>query len=795
MTINKVAVIGSGVMGSGIAAQVANAGIPVVLLDIKLPDKDLAKAAVEKLLKTDPAPFMHPRNAGLITTGNLDDDLNLLADVDWIIEVVLEDLKVKHATYEKLNKVRKKGSIISSNTSTIPLHNLAEPFGDDFAKDFLITHFFNPPRYMKLLELVTSPKTRADIAKEVEQFCDVNLGKGVVKCHDTPGFIANRLGVFWMQAGVNAAIEQNVSIEIADAVMSKPVGIPKTGIFGLIDLVGVDLMPKLATSMLSTLPDHDEYRKIYKDFPFVGGMIAAGYTGRKGKGGFYRLDDNRKKQALKLDANSFAETQYKLADKVSGLASVDAGKQGLRSVLTAPDAGGKYAYDVLTKTLAYAASLVPEIADTIADVDEAMRLGYNWKRGPFEMIDELGADWFAEELKKQNIAVPKLVEMVGNGSFYKIENGEQFYFGTDGKYHQIIRPDGVLLLKDIKLKSKPVFKTASAALWDIGDGALCLEFTGKMNALDDQVFAAIDYAVKVTGPDKQFKALVVYNEGSAFSAGANLGLALFAANIALWPQIEELVAGGQRAYKSLKFAPFPVVSAPSGLALGGGMEILLHSDHVQADAETYCGLVEVGVGFIPGWGGCKEMLLRYQAMESRKNRHAVRSVTGKDNIWFSPNVSPMGAMRQAFETIGTAKVAKSAADAKDIGYFRDSDGITMNRNRLLYDAKKKALEMVAGYQPPVQRDDIRLSGASGKYALDMAVADLVKSGKATPYDVVVCESLAKVLSGGAKGDWTNPMTEDDILKLERDEFMKLARNPETLARIEHMLDTGKPLRN
>ncbi len=795
MTINKVAVIGSGVMGSGIAAQVANAGLPVVLLDIKLPDKDLAKSAVEKLLKTDPAPLMHPRNAHLITTGNLDDDLNLLSDVDWIIEVVLEDLKVKHTTYEKLNSVRKKGSIISSNTSTIPLHNLAEPFGDDFAKDFLITHFFNPPRYMKLLELVTSPKTRPEIASEIEQFCDVKLGKGVVKCHDTPGFIANRLGVFWMQAGVNAAIEHNVSIEIADAVMSKPVGIPKTGIFGLIDLVGVDLMPKLATSMLSTLPENDEYRAIYKDFPFIHDMIAAGYTGRKGKGGFYRLDDKKKKQALKINADKFTDGDYKPADKISGLASVESGKQGLRAVVTADDAGGKYAYDVLMRTLAYAASLVPEIADTVADVDEAMRLGYNWKRGPFEMIDELGAEWFAAELKKLNRPVPKLVEMVGSGAFYKIEDGNQFYFGTDGKYHAVTRPDGVLLLKDIKLKSKPVFKTSSAALWDIGDNVLCLEFTGKMNALDDQVFAAIDQAVKITGEGKQFKALVVYNEGSVFSAGANLGLALFAANIALWPQIEELVAGGQRAYKSLKFAPFPVVSAPSGLALGGGMEILLHSDHVQADAETYCGLVEVGVGFIPGWGGCKEMLLRYQAAESKRSRHDVQGVTGKEKMWFSPDISPMGAVRQAFETIGTAKIAKSAADAKDIGYFRDSDGVTMNRNRLLFDAKTKALKLADGYTPPVQRDDIRLPGPTAKYALDMAVADMRKSGKASPYDVVVCSSLARVLSGGDKADWTQPMKEDDILKLEREEFMKLARNPETLARIEHMLDTGKPLRN
>ncbi len=785
MTINKIAVIGSGVMGSGIAAQVANAGVPVVLLDIKLPDKDLAKGAVEKMLKTDPAPFMHPKNAKLITTGNLDDDLDLLKDVDWIIEVVLEDIKIKHATYEKLNKVRKKGSVISSNTSTIPLHNLTEPFGKEFANDFLITHFFNPPRYMRLLELVVGKDTRPEIIKEVAEFCDVKLGKGVVNCHDTPGFIANRLGVFWMQQGVNVAVEKNVPIEIADAVMSKPVGIPKTGIFALIDLVGVDLMPKLADSMLSTLPEGDEYRKIYKDFPFIHQMIAAGYTGRKGKGGFYRLDDKRKKQALKLNADTFAEEQYKLADKVSGLASVDAGKQGLRAVVTAEDIGGQYAYEVLLPTLAYAASLVPEIADTIADVDEAMRLGYNWKRGPFEMIDELGAEWFAGELKKLNIAVPKLVEQVGTGSFYKVEDGKQFYFGTDGKYHALTRAEGVLLLKDIKLNSKPVFKTGSAALWNIGDGVLCLEFTAKMNALDDQVFAAIDWAVKNTGPDKTYKALVVYNEGSVFSAGANLGLALFAANIALWPQIEELVAGGQRAYKSLKFAPFPVVSAPSGLALGGGCEILLHSDHVQAHAETYCGLVEVGVGFIPGWGGCKEMILRLQA-EERKNTQ---------QMWFSPKNTPMGATRKAFEIIGTAQVAKSASEAKSIGYFRESDGITMNRDRLLFDAKQKALQLAENYAAPEPQNEIRLAGPTAKMALDMAVADLRKSGKASPYDVVVCDSLAKVLSGGDKADWTKPIKEDDLLKLEREEFMKLAKNPETLARIEHMLDKGKPLRN
>ena len=800
MGIQKVAVIGSGVMGSGIAAQIANAGIPVVLLDIVPKDASdrsmLAKGAVARMLKADPAPFMIAKAAKLITPGNMEDDLGLLSDCDWIVEVVLEDLKIKHATYEKIQKHRKKGSIVSSNTSTIPLHILTEPFGDALAKDFLITHFFNPPRYMRLLELVIGPKTRKDATETIRNFCDINLGKGVVQCHDTPGFIANRLGVFWLTAGINEAINLGVSVEGADAVMSKPVGIPKTGIFGLIDLVGIDLMPHLAESLLSTLPQEDEYRKIFIDYPFVHAMIKAGYTGRKGKGGFYRLDPKstgkKSKQSLNLNKDSFDENASYRASEKPVLGSVDAGKQGLRAVVTHDDIGGQYAWKVLSQTLSYAASLVPEIADHIADVDEAMRLGYNWKFGPFEMIDQLGAEWFAEKLKNEGRPVPDLLKKVGGGTFYKIENGKQHYFGTDGKYHPVIRPDGVLLLRDIKLGSKPVYKTTSAALWNIGDGVVCVEFTGKMNALDNDVFDVYAHAIKLIGDGSgQYKAMVVYNEGTHFSAGANLGLAIFAMNIGLWPQIEELIAGGQRAYKALKFAPFPVVAAPSGMALGGGCEILLHADHVQAHAETYTGLVEVGVGLIPGWGGCKEMILRFQERE----RAQYKKATGGERLWFSPMNTPMGAVRQAFETIGTAKVAKSAAEAKEIGYFRDHDGITMNRDRLLFDAKQKALELAKGYKAPEPVKEIRLPGPTGKYALDMAVSDLRKSGKASPYDVFVCDLLARVLSGGDKSDWTVPVSEDDILKLEISEFMKLVKNEGTMNRVEHMLETGKPLRN
>jgi 3-hydroxyacyl-CoA dehydrogenase len=799
MSIEKVAVIGSGVMGSGIAAQIANANIPVILFDI-VPDgaedrSVIAKTAISKMLKADPAPFMHKRNAKLVTPANLEDDLALLADCDWIIEVVIEDIKIKHATYEKINKHRKKGSIVSSNTSTIPLHNLIEGLGNEFAADFMITHFFNPPRYMRLLELVVGKGTRDDAVEMVKNFCDVKLGKGVVHCNDTPGFIANRLGVFWLQAGVNEAIEQNISIEVADAVMSKPVGIPKTGIFALIDLVGIDLMPHLAESMHSTLPENDEYRKSYKDHQFIHQMIEAGYTGRKGKGGFYRLDPDagkkRLKQALSIDPDKFDESMYGKATKPK-LASVSAGRKGLRAVVETDDEGGRYAWKVLSRVLAYAASLVPEIADNIAAVDEAMRLGYNWKKGPFEMIDDLGADWFAGKLKEENIEVPELLAKLGDGTFYRIEGGKRQYFGVDGKYHDIERPDGVLLLSDIKLSSDPLYKTASASLWDVGDGVLCVEFTGKMNTLDEQVFDVYQKAIKMIGDGSgEYKALVIYNEASHFSAGANLGLALFAINVALWGQIESLIAGGQKTYMDLKYAPFPVVGAPSGLALGGGCEILLHCDAVQAHAETYTGLVEVGVGLVPGWGGCKEMILRHMAREQDN----YDKVSGGKQIWFSPKNTPMGPVRSAFETIGMAKVAKSAQEARDLLILRDSDGITMNRDRLLFDAKQKALELAENYEAPQPVEDLTLPGPSGKYALDMAVGDLKKNGKATPYDVVVSDHLATILTGGEDADITTHVSEQDLLDLELVEFKKLVRNEGTMARVEHMLNTGKPLRN
>ncbi|HEU0118435.1 MAG TPA: 3-hydroxyacyl-CoA dehydrogenase NAD-binding domain-containing protein [Alphaproteobacteria bacterium] len=774
--IQKVAVIGSGVMGAQIAAHVTNAGIPVLLLDIVPKDASdrnaLAKGAIEKLQKMDPAPFMHSRNAKLVTAGNLEDDLDKLKDVDWIIEAVLENPQIKSDLYKKVDAKRKAGSIVSSNTSTIPLNVLIGGQSEQFARDFLITHFFNPPRYMRLLELVTGPKTRPDAIEVIRDFGDRNLGKGVVNCKDTPGFIANRLGVFFLQNAVNVAIDMGITVEEADAVFSKPVGMPKTGIFGLLDLIGIDLMPLIAKSFLATLPPDDTYRVINKEQPLINKMIADGYTGRKGKGGFYRLIKNetgKVKESIDLKTGN-----YHVSNKVK-LPTVEAAGKNLRALCEGQDKISKFTWAVLSAALAYAAALVPQIADDILSVDRAMQLGFNWKFGPFELIDKLGAGWFAERLKADGKVVPDLLQKAAGKSFYRVENGKLEYLTTAGEYKVVQRPQGVLLLSDIKRGSKPVTKNGSASLWDIGDGILCLEFTSKMNAIDPDTLGMVSKAVEtITNSKGQWKGLVVHNESENFSVGANLGLALFAINIAMWPAIENLVKQGQDAYHALRFAPFPSVAAPAGMALGGGCEITLHCSAVQAHAETYIGLVEVGVGLIPGWGGCAQMLGRAFAAKKR----------------FGGPIPPVS---HVFETVSVAKVAKSAFDAQDLMYLRHSDGITMNRDRLLYDAKQRVLDLAKDYQPPKPLE-LNLPGPTGRAALGLAVEGFKLLGKALPHDVTVSKALAAVLCGG-EHDLTTVTTEEQILALERREFIKLVHTPESIARIAHMLGTGKPLRN
>jgi 3-hydroxyacyl-CoA dehydrogenase len=771
--IRKTAVIGAGVMGAGIAAQFANAGVPVLLLDI-VPNgatnrNALAEGAIAKMLKTEPAPFMSTRAAKLVTPGNIEDHLAQLAECDWIVEAIVERLDVKQALYRQIDAVRRPGTAVSSNTSTIPLKLLTEGMSEAFERDFLITHFFNPPRYMRLLEIVAGKHTDSGLAAAVGDFADRVLGKSIVRCKDSPGFIANRLGIYWLQVGVIEAIDAGLTVEEADAVIGKPMGIPKTGVFGLIDLVGLDLMPHINASLAKGLPPSDAFHAANRDLPLISRMITEGFIGRKGKGGFYRL--NRAGGAKTKEAIDLASGEYR-PERRPELPELATASKDLRAFLSSDSKLGRYAWRVLGQTLRYAAGLVPEAADDINAIDEAMRLGYNWRWGPFELIDRLGAGWLADKLAADGLSVPPLLRAAGAQAFYRLHEGRRQYLGTDGAYRDVERPTGVVMLEDIKRVAKPVLKNASAAVWDIGDGVLCFEFTSKSNSLDDQILQLLGKTIAMV--QDKYKALVIYNEGRDFSVGANLGLAIFAANIAAWGEIEKILSAGQQTYKALKYAPFPVVSAPAGMALGGGCEILLHSDAVQAHAESYIGLVEAGVGVVPGWGGCKEMLTRWSASGLLPR-------------------GPMPAPAKVFEIVSTATVSKSAANARELLFLRPSDGITMNRYRLLADAKALALKLADHYVPP-KPVDLKLPGPAGKLAFTTAAQSFHQRGIATDHDLIVAEELAGVLSGGST-DLVDLVTEDQLLSLERAAFMRLVKTEGTLARIEHQLVTGKPLRN
>ena len=772
--IRKAAVIGAGTMGSGIASHLSNAGVPVVLLDI-VPEGSgdpsaLAKAAVERMLVSSPPAFMHPDNARLITPGNIDDDLSSIADADWIAEAVVERLDVKRALYEAVDAVRAPGSIVTSNTSTIPLAMLTDGMPESLKRDFCITHFFNPVRYMRLLEIVTGPATRSDVVEVLTEFCDVELGKGVVPCRDTPGFLGNRIGVFALQVGIVEAARAGLTVEEADAIMGRPMGIPKTGVFGLYDLIGLDLMLDVVASLAGALGSDDPFQAVTGGIPSVAELVARGHTGNKGGAGFYRevrVNGELRREALDLDSG-----EYRSATRPRP-AAADAGEtEGLRALVEYPDKYGRFAWRVLARTLAYAASLLPEVGTDIVPMDEAMKLGYSWSRGPFEMIDELGAAWFRDRLRAEGLSVPPIVEMVDGSSLYRAAGDHLEHLGYDGGYHVLTRAPGVERLGDIRRTATAVIENQAASLWDVGDGVACLEFHTKANALVPDSMALMRESLSVV--EERFTALLVHNDAPHFSVGFNLEFALAHAKRGAWDTLDKALREFQETTTAIKYAPFPVVAAPAGTSLGGGFEVLLHCDALQAHANTVMGLVETLVGLVPSGGGCKELLHRWCGDGSDAEELVA------------------GALR-VFELIGMGKTATSPMEGQPYRFFLSRDRSTMNRDRLLGEAKKHAMELARNYSPPA-KTGVSAVGPAGRQAMLELLEKLNGRGITTPHDLVVGEHLAQVLCGGgaAAGQM---LVDEDLCALERDAFIALAGMPATLARIEHMLSEGRPLRN
>ena len=689
-----------------------------------------------------------------------------MSDCDWIVEAIVERIDVKLELYEALDGIRRPGSIVSSNTSTLPLALLTERMSRAMRSDFCITHFFNPVRFMRLLELVRGPDTRPEVIEELARFCDRELGKGVVHCRDTPGFLANRVGVHALQAGLVEAVAQGVTVEEADAVMGRPMGIPKTGLFGLYDLIGLDLMLDVAASLAMALPPEDAFQRVAPGIPMVRELVSGGYTGNKGAGGFYRGDADAR-EAVDLETGGFRPVVRAAAE-----AATAGERDGLRALAEHPSAAGRFARRVLAHALGYAASLVPEVSDEVVPIDEAMKLGYGWSRGPFEMIDSLGADWFRDLLATEGFPIPPVLDALGDSSFHRVNDGRVVHFVMGLGHRPLERAPGVVRVADFKALASPMLSSHAASLWDIGDGVACLEFHTKANALGPESMASMRRALDRVA--ERHAALVIHSDAPHFSVGFNLEFVRACIAERRWQRLDESLVEFQHTCRAAKHAPFPVVSAPTGMALGGGFEVLLGSDLVQAHANVVVGLVEPIVGLVPGGGGCKEMLLRW----TRSARDEAARVAGAVRV---------------FELIGMGRTATSPELARPLRLLRAADRATMNRDRLLADAKASALDLAGGYEPPAP-PSISAPGAPAHDAMCAMLDVLAGKGVALPHDVVVSRHLARVLSGGdaRAGEIVG---EEDLFGLEREAFLTLARTPETAARIAHMLDRGRPLRN
>ena len=769
MTIRRAAVIGAGTMGSGIAGHLANAGVEVVLLDVAgaAPDRDsVARGALERMRSQVPPPFMHPDHAARITTGNIEDHLHRVGDCDWIVEAIVERIDVKRGLYDALESIRRPGSIVSSNTSTLPLALLTERMSPAMRRDFLITHFFNPVRFMRLLELVRGPDTRPEVVEALAEFCDRELGKGVVHCRDTPGFLANRVGVHALQAGLVEAVAQGVTVEEADSVMGRPMGIPKTGLFGLYDLIGLDLMLDVAASLAMALPPDDPFQRVAGGIPMVRTLVSAGRTGNKGAGGFYRGGPGAR-EVVDLQSG-----EYRPVERAATDAARSGERDGLRALVEHRSAAGRFARRVLARSLGYAASLVPDVSDEVVSIDEAMKLGYGWSRGPFEMIDSLGAGWFRDLLAAEDLPVPPVLDALGDSSFYRVDGGRAVHFVMGSGHRPLAHAPGVVRVADFRAIASPMISNHAASLWDIGDGVACLEFHTKANALGPESMALMRRALDKVA--ERHTALVIHSDAPHFSVGFNLEFVRACIAERGWQRLDDALVEFQHTCRAARDAPFPVVSAAGGMALGGGFEVLLGSDLVQAHANIVVGLVEPIVGLVPSGGGCKEMLWRW----TRDAPDEAARTAGALHV---------------FELVGMSRTATSPELARPSRLLGPKDRTTMNRDRLLADAKASALELAGAYESPAP-PEIIAPGVPAYDAMCAMLDEMAGKGIALPHDVVVSRCLARVLAGGDASAGES-VGEEELFALEREAFLTLARTTATAARIAHMLDRGHPLRN
>jgi len=768
--VNRIAVLGAGTMGARIAAHFANAGVPALLLDLPSADSGdrsaIARRGLNAASKGSPAAFFTLHAMHLVECGNFEDDLARLADCDWVLEAVVENLAVKRDLWARAAAHCRSDAILTTNTSGIPLREIASALPLHAQSRFLGAHFFNPPRYLHLLEVIPGPQSAPELLDFVSTWADLRLGKGAVRCKDTPNFIANRIGSFLGGTVTKVMIDENFSVDDIEALTGPLIGFPKSATFRLFDIVGIDVWAHVGGNLYEAVPN-DPWRERFLPPDFVQQMIERKWLGEKtGQGFFKRVGPQREIQALDWRTLEYGPRTKPRFESVEMARNIDDLGQRLRMLLSGGDRGAKFLWRVFSDLFVYSASMVPEISDRIVEIDRAMRWGYGHKLGPFELWDAVGFEDAARRIAAEGRELPPNVEAAlasGVKSLYAYEGPATLYFDfAKGAYQPLEARPGIVSLKELRRANSVIRCNAGASLLDVGDGVLCVEFHSKANTIAEDALAMLQAGIEETA--RNFEAMIVANEGERFSAGANLAMVLLAAQEGEWDELDAACRRFQQMNMALKYAPKPVVAAPFGQTLGGGCEVALHARRMQASAETYMGLVEVAVGIIPAGGGCKEMLARHRDV------------------------------RRAFETIGYAKVSTSAENARELGLMTHADGISMNPERLIADAKRLALSLAPGYSPGVPRRDIHVGGESALAMMKLAVWTARQGNFITDYDVVIGEKLAHVLSGGRLSG-EQAVSEQYLLDLEREAFLSLCGDTRTQQRMAHMLQTGKPLRN